>query len=155
MCVVLLAEWPCLRDLSQALGVQANQCWQCFKIFSSSVHLRKHMETHILNPVLTPSVKGKHKGVPSGGQCKPFKCDVCGKGFTQKSHQRNHERIHSGEKPYKCSICLKAFTQSAHLKRHLQQHSGKKPFMCSVCLKCFSRNDNLTTHMASVHRHIP
>ncbi len=36
---------------------------------------------------------------------KPYKCDICGKGFTQKGNIQTHKMIHTGEKPYKCDIC--------------------------------------------------
>lgn len=40
---------------------------------------------------------------------KPYKCDVCGKGFGLEYNMKIHKRIHSGERPYRCTICGKAF----------------------------------------------
>ena len=30
---------------------------------------------------------------------KPYKCDICSKGFRQNSNLQNHIRIHTGDKP--------------------------------------------------------
>ncbi|KAJ4440991.1 hypothetical protein ANN_10840 [Periplaneta americana] len=35
---------------------------------------------------------------------KPFKCDVCGKNFSNHSYLNTHSRQHKGYKPYKCGI---------------------------------------------------
>jgi KRAB domain-containing zinc finger protein len=43
---------------------------------------------------------------------KPYKCDICGKGFSKKDGLQTHVRTHTGDKPFKCDIheCGKRFT---------------------------------------------
>jgi predicted RNA-binding Zn-ribbon protein involved in translation (DUF1610 family) len=40
---------------------------------------------------------------------KPYKCDICGKGFSDSRNLQNHIRIYTGDKPYKCDICGRVF----------------------------------------------
>ena len=49
----------------------------------------------------------RHIRTHTGDTCKPYKCDICGKGFSQNSNLQNHIRTHTaitGDKPYKCDI---------------------------------------------------
>ena len=56
---------------------------------------------------------------------KKFDCKYCGKGFTNRSHSNEHERIHTGEKPFKCSYCSKQFRQSSALLKCEKFHKRK------------------------------
>ena len=64
---------------------------------------------------------------------RPFKCTMCGKGFTAKNHLKDHINLHTGEKPYKCLYCPSVFASNGnhamHQKGHLgikRNHGGKK-----------------------------
>ena len=52
---------------------------------------------------------------------KPYRCDICSKGFGVKYNMVVHRRIHTKVKPYQCIQCSKAFayrfTLNAHTKR--------------------------------------
>lgn len=50
---------------------------------------------------------------------KPYKCELCDKGFAQKCQLVFHSRMHHGEeKPYKCDVCNLQFATSSNLKIH-------------------------------------
>jgi uncharacterized Zn-finger protein len=61
---------------------------------------------------------------------KPYKCDVCCKGFSHNSNLQIHNRIHTGDKPYTCDICGKRFSENGSLQRHIRTHTG------SLVVKC-------------------
>lgn len=56
---------------------------------------------------------------------KPFRCEECGKGFTQKTRLVTHRRVHTGEKPFRCQLCGKMFSRQDNCLRHVRLHSGQ------------------------------
>ncbi|KAJ4425518.1 hypothetical protein ANN_27712 [Periplaneta americana] len=107
---------------------------------------------------------------------KEFKCNVCGKCFSQSKQLKTHENRHNDirtfiprsnvtgkssfiqftqekheqqltdRKSLKCEVCGKSFTESSALKRHVRKHTGEKPFKCDICGKSFSEAGTLTSH---------
>lgn len=63
-----------------------------------------------------------HKGI------KPFNCGLCGKGFTDKSNMRAHEKTHSGGKRLTCHMCPRKFEDEKYLRSHIDRiHKAEKP----------------------------
>ena len=56
---------------------------------------------------------------------------TCSKRFTTSSYLAVHKRIHTGDKPFKCNVCGKPFSDRGNLVRHAKTHSNpvkpKKP----------------------------
>ena len=73
-------------------------------------------------------------------------CSKCDKAFSQKTHLKKQEVIHTGQKPHACSKCDKTFTQKAYLKTQELIHTGKKPHVCSKCDKTFTQKGTLKTY---------
>lgn len=70
--------------------------------FKDKHHLKVHTERHHL-------------------KLKDHYCQICSKAFYAKDDLTNHLRIHTGEKPFKCSVCDKGFSHRSHRLRHERQ----------------------------------
>ena len=58
---------------------------------------------------------------------KPFKCSICGKGFTSKSRVKDHELIHSDERPFACKYeCGFACKTQNNIPKHEQVCAKKQ-----------------------------
>ncbi|GBN55818.1 Zinc finger protein 235 [Araneus ventricosus] len=78
---------------------------------------------------------------------KPYSCDVCGKGFSQRGNLFTHHRIHTDEKPFSCDVCNKEFSQKKNLNEHYRSHRNEKPYSCDICGKKYSQKSHLNVHL--------
>lgn len=126
-------------------------CNVCFKNFSRRSHLLRHMK-RIHSMQLPPSSRRKPQQVQpptkSGDENgnsltdsttvavappeQTFKCQLCGKIFSRRSHLERHEKnIHQLDKeanqPYECVTCGETFIQSKLLDKHMQVHGNTVP----------------------------
>jgi hypothetical protein len=62
----------------------------------------------------------KNNGKPYDPECE---CDICHKIFSRKYDLIRHRRLHTGDTPYKCKICGQGFTRSDHRDRHIRRTS--------------------------------
>ena len=79
-----------------------------------SKHKNRGSSKSKMSTVMTSDGNGKEKPV--------HRCNICNRGFLNKSNIKVHLRTHTGEKPFKCDACAKAFRQKAHLLKHMQIH---------------------------------
>ncbi|TNN71916.1 PR domain zinc finger protein 4 [Liparis tanakae] len=80
---------------------------------------------------------------------KNYRCTVCEKLFTQKSHVASHMLIHTGAEKLKCDLCDRAFIRKHDLKQHMFSHTHERRIQCPKCNKHFLKTNHLKKHMNS------
>ncbi|XP_071971957.1 zinc finger and BTB domain-containing protein 1 [Engystomops pustulosus] len=76
-------------------------------------------------------------------------CDICGKGFFQRCHLREHYTVHTKEKQFSCQICGKQFLRERQLRLHNDMHTGMARYVCSLCDQGNFRKHDHVRHMIS------
>jgi len=86
---------------------------------SSSVQKTDDNKSQYLPLKRNKSTKiSKDSNKPYNPDCE---CDICNKVFSRKYDLIRHRRIHTGDTPYKCKICGAGFTRSDHRDRHIRR----------------------------------
>ncbi|XP_061901179.1 zinc finger and BTB domain-containing protein 1 [Entelurus aequoreus] len=76
-------------------------------------------------------------------------CTICGKGFYQRCHLREHYTVHTKEKQFTCQTCGKRFLRERQLRLHTDMHRGVARYVCPVCDQgTFLKHDHVR-HMIS------
>ena len=81
----------------------------------------------------------------------PFKsCEICGKSFFSSSGYIKHKRLHVGAYKFRCEVCRKGFFDRTHLGNHMDSsHSKVRRYECSYCLKSFFWKHHLKRHLGT------
>ena len=71
---------------------------------------------------------------------KPYKCDECGKAYSNKQSMYGHVKAHENMKTeiYKCEECGRVFQSKSVLQKHTLTHTKERPFACSECDSTFA-----------------
>lgn len=99
----------------------------------------------------------KHKSVTE------YRCGYhgCGKILQKPWNLLDHVRMHEGVKPFICQWCGKGFTQKGNLKKHARQHinpdvNERKRYNCKHCGKGYTERYNLKVnnqyHLSNFYR---
>lgn len=106
VCAVCQQECDSITDLMEHMRSHTCQyaCEQCSKSFFLERTLKAHEKTHLT------------------GDDRTNVCTICGAAFNRSEHLKNHTmRRHTHVKPFKCNICAKGFIQSGDLNIHMRR----------------------------------
>merc|ERR1719427_2176787 len=97
--------------------------------------------------------KKKRNSVPESEVVDGKTCGQCGKRFASASSLKLHLNVHKEDKPYKCDVCEKGFSAPASLTNHKLLHTGET-FKCEYCDYSAVQKGNLKSHRWKVHKDI-
>ena len=120
---------------SNAFVSMTYTCKQCRQTFTTQTGLQNHIYV-------------KHKDVNT----KPFPCDRCHKAFLHSSTLLRHKKEeHLGIYRHVCQVCGKGYTNKSDLKGHLVSHGGQQDYHCEMCERSFTYKKVYKAHMVNFH----
>ena len=141
-----------------------NICKECGKEFTEEFAMRNHIlkiheggKSRVCNQcgiTINKNSMRKHiQIVHEGNKDLKFKCDLCGKLYSNNSKLVKHKRfVHEGKKDYTCEECGKSFGQPVVLRKHIRRiHEGHKDHKCEYCGKAFYDIHTLNAHIKNLH----
>lgn len=111
-------------------------------------HAKTHIKTRELNkcPTCLKLVQDVSRHIQSCHQHKHV-CDICGAKFGFNSNLIDHKRTHTGDRPYRCEMCGKGFAQTSTLYLHIRSiHTNERPHICQTCGKGFTKPAEVRRH---------
>ena len=75
-------------------------------------------------------------------------CRKCKKTFSNEHKLKRHQNeVHLGIYPHVCNMCGKGFSNKSEHRAHLVKHGVEAPFKCEYCNKPFGHKRNYILHV--------
>uniref|UniRef100_A0A8C5QQ69 Zinc finger and BTB domain containing 1 n=1 Tax=Leptobrachium leishanense TaxID=445787 RepID=A0A8C5QQ69_9ANUR len=153
---VLVDMWNDIDDSNSQRSVGARKqlykhsegpfrCPNCGQRFESENLVIEHMSQCLDSDIFRNSVLDEND---RDHRRKHF-CNICGKGFYQRCHLREHYTVHTKEKQFSCQTCGKQFLRERQLRLHNDMHTGMARYICSICDQGNFRKHDHVRHMIS------
>lgn len=102
--------------------------------------------------MVSSSTLSRHELIHKGERPFTCTVPECDKRFRSTTEVKRHVLMrHTNERPYKCDVCQKGFINQCYLSKHAAIHSGEKPFVCHICRKAFPRLCSMRRHIKLKH----
>jgi len=142
------------------------KCSHCEKVLKAASDMKIHLTVHSSEKpfkcefcfisfksqkILAKHIKKQHS---ENGHVERFKCEICGKDYSERSSLKAHQLKHmpggqETKRPHQCSACGISYACKSSLIKHVEeQHEGKDPVkhICPICGKEFRKTKNFKAH---------
>jgi hypothetical protein len=87
---------------------------------------------------------------------RPYKCEICGKGFRTVGNRKTHQKVVcQGILDYQCTFCKRKFGQKTNMESHVKTmhpQPGSQDYQCSFCDQKYSLQAGVKRHMKAKHK---
>ncbi len=80
-----------------------------------------------------------------------YRCKFCEKTLANRSSLKLHIRLHLKKKLKMCELCGHGYSRKSHLDRHMKTHFPKQP-ECKICNETFETMQEQKVHMTAEHK---
>lgn len=134
-CMYCQKELSSYKELADHKKTAHTDCLLCNKKYDSFKCFQAHY-------------RDKHMNIPRKDADKRFPCDLCDAVFQRKKNVVVHvRRFHNNERKYFCEICEKGFYERTGYEAHKSVHSNERNFVCENCKKTFKSQQSLSIHL--------